>query len=120
MIRTPRSQQWTALVEAKIGKGRLDAEQIEAYLGSGGTEGVNALITISNDFAVLPTHHPTYEGKVPKGISLLHWSWGSVLTKCRLLTEGGEIEDRDHRWVVEHLVRFLNHPSTGFCRRSHR
>lgn len=113
MIRTPRSQQWTALVEAKIGKGRLDAEQIEAYLGSGRTEGVNALITISNDFAVLPTHHPTYEGKVPKGISLLHWSWGSVLTKCRLLTEGGEIEDRDHRWVVEHLVRFLNHPSTG-------
>ena len=116
MIRTPRSQQWTALVEAKIGKGRLDAEQIEAYLGSGRTEGVNALITISNDFAVLPTHHPTYEGKVPKGISLLHWSWGSVLTKCRLLTEGGEIEDRDHRWVVEHLVRFLNHPSTGVTR----
>ena len=116
MIQTPRSQQWTALVEAKIGKGRLDAEQIEAYLGSGRTEGVNALITISNDFAVLPTHHPTYEGKVPKGISLLHWSWGSVLTKCRLLTEGGEIEDRDHRWVVEHLVRFLNHPSTGVTR----
>ena len=116
MIRTPRSQQWTALVEAKIGKGRLDAEQIEAYLGSGRTEGVNALITISNDFAVLPTHHPTYEGKMPKGISLLHWSWGSVLTKCRLLTEGGEIEDRDHRWVVEHLVRFLNHPSTGVTR----
>lgn len=116
MIQTPRSQQWTALVEAKIGKGRLDAEQIEAYLGSGRTEGANALITISNDFAVLPTHHPTYEGKVPKGISLLHWSWGSVLTKCRLLTEGGEIEDRDHRWVVEHLVRFLNHPSTGVTR----
>ena len=115
-IQTPRSQQWTALVEAKIGKGRLDAEQIEAYLGSGRMAGVNALITISNDFAVLPTHHPTYEGKAPKGISLLHWSWGSVLTKCRLLTEGGEIEDRDHRWVVEHLVRFLNHPSTGVIR----
>ena len=116
MIQTPRSQQWTALVEAKIGKGRLDAEQIEAYLGSGRTEGVDALITISNDFAVLPTHHPTYEGKVPKGISLLHWSWGSVLTKCRLLTEGGEIEDRDHWWVIEHLVRFLSHPSTGVAR----
>ena len=39
MIQTPRSQQWTALVEAKIGKGRLDAEQIEAYLGSGAQKG---------------------------------------------------------------------------------
>ena len=116
MIRTSRGQQWAALVEAKIGKGQLDAEQIETYLGSGRTEGVNALITISNDFAVLPTHHPTYKGKVPKGMSLLHWSWCSVLTKCRLLTDGGEIEDRDHRWVVEHLVRFLNHPSTGVTR----
>ena len=116
VIQTSRNQQWAALVEAKIGKGRLDAEQIEAYLGSGRAEGVNALITISNDFAVLPTHHPTYEGKVPKGISLLHWSWGSILTKCRLLAEGGEIEDRDHRWVVEHLARFLNHPSTGVTR----
>ncbi len=116
MILTPRGQQWTALVEAKIGKGQLDAEQIEAYLGSGRTEGVNALITISNDFAALPTHHPTYEGKVPKGMSLLHWSWCSVLTKCRLLADGGEIEDRDHRWVVEHLVRFLDHPSTGVTR----
>ena len=116
MILTPRGQQWTALVEAKIGKGQLDAEQIEAYLGSGRTEGVNALITISNDFAVLPTHHPMYEGKVPKGMSLLHWSWYSILMKCRLLTDGGEIEDRDHRWVVEHLVRFLNHPSTGVTR----
>ena len=116
IIITSKSRQWTALVEAKIGKRQLGAEQIEAYLGAGRTEGVDALITISNDFAVLPTHHPTYEGKVPKGISLLHWSWGSVLTKCELLTEGGEIENRDHRWVVEHLVRFLDHPSTGVMR----
>ena len=74
------------------------------------------MITISNDFAVLANHHPTYGGKTPKGITLLHWSWSSILTKCRLLTDGGEIEDRDHRWVIEHLVRFLSHPSTGVTR----
>ena len=115
-VESARGQKWVALLEAKIGKASLDSAQIESYLGEARAAGADALITISNDFAVLATHHPTYGGKSPKGISLLHWSWSSILTKCRLLTDGGEIEDRDHRWVIEHLVRFLSHPSTGVAR----
>ena len=49
-------------------------------------------------------------------MTLLHWSWISIRTKCQLLIHGGEIEDRDHRWLIEHLVRFLGHPSTGVAR----
>ena len=115
-IESSRGQKWMALLEAKIGKASLDSGQIEAYLAEGRAAGADALITISNDFAVLANHHPTYGGKVPKGMALLHWSWSSILTKCRLLTDGGEIEDSDHRWVIEHLVRFLGHPSTGVTR----
>ena len=115
-MESARGQRWTALIEAKIGKAALESTQIEAYLAEGRAAGANALITISNDFAVLATHHPTYRGKVGKGIALLHWSWSSILTKCRLLTDGGEIEDRDHGWVIEHLIRFLSHPSTGVTR----
>ena len=115
-VESERGQKWVALLEAKIGKASLDSAQIDAYLAEARTAGADALITISNDFAVLANHHPTYGGKTPKGITLLHWSWSSILTKCRLLTDGGEIEDRDHRWVIEHLVRFLSHPSTGVTR----
>ena len=115
-VESTRGQKWVALLEAKIGKASLDSTQIESYLAETRAAGVNALITISNDFAVLANHHPTYRGKTPKGVTLLHWSWSSILTKCRLLTDGGEIEDRDHRWVIEHLVRFLSHPSTGVTR----
>ena len=104
------------MLEAKIGKAVLENSQIEAYLAEGRAADADALITISNDFAVLANHHPTYRGRIGKGITLLHWSWSSILTKCRLLTDGGEIEDRDHRWVIEHLVRFLGHPSTGATR----
>ena len=115
-IESSRGQKWLALLEAKIGKARLDSPQIVAYLAEGRGTGADALITISNDFAVLATHHPTYRGKTPKGMDLLHWSWSAILTKCRLLTDGGEIEDQDHRWVIENLVRFLSHPSTGVTR----
>ena len=115
-VKSSRGQKWVALLEAKVGKATVEDPQIEAYLAEGRVVGANALITISNDFAVLANHHPTYRGKIGKGITLLHWSWSSILTKCRLLTDGGEIEDRDHRWVIEHLVRFLSHPSTGVTR----
>ena len=115
-VESTRGQKWTALLEAKIGKTSLDSAQIDAYLAEARTAGADALITISNDFAVLANHHPTYRGKLPKGINLLHWSWSSILTQCRLLTDGGEIEDRDHGWIIEHLVRFLSHPSTGVTR----
>ena len=104
------------MLEAKIGKADLDTSQIEAYLAEGRGTGAAAVITISNDFAVLANHHPTYRGKIPKGIILLHWSWISILTKCRLLINGDEIEDRDHRWIIKQLVRFLAHPSTGVAR----
>ena len=107
-VESTRGQKWTSLLEAKIGKASLDSAQIESYLSDARAAGADALITISNDFAVLANHHPTYRGKIPKSIALLHWSWSSILTKCRLLTDGGEIEDRDHRWVIEHLVRFLS------------
>ena len=115
-VKSARGQCWVALLEAKIGKAKLDDNQIEAYLTEARSIGANALITISNEFAALVNHHPTYRGKIPKGISLLHWSWSSILTKCRLLSDGGEIEDLNHRWIIEHLVRFLSHHSTGVAR----
>lgn len=111
-----RGQKWVALLEAKIGKASLESPQVEAYLTEARASGASALITVSNDFTVLPNHHPTYRGRVVKDVSLLHWSWRAILTQCRLLTDGGEIEDRDHRWLIEHLVRFLGHPSTGVTR----
>ena len=111
-----RGQSWVALLEAKIGKAALRTDQIGSYLDECRVSHADALITISNDFAVLTDHHPTYQGKIPKGVNLLHWSWSSILTKCRLLSEGDEIEDRDHKWVIDHLARFLSHPSTGVTR----
>ena len=113
VVITGRGEQpWTALLEAKIGNGKLEQDQIEKYLEYAKGKKVQALITISNHFAILPTHHPTYRSRPKRGrkplreVSLLHWSWGAVLTKCQLLIDAEKIKD-DHRWVVEHLIQFL-------------
>lgn len=49
---------WTALIEAKVGNNKLEQEQLERYLDIAKAHNIDALITISNQLAVLPTFHP--------------------------------------------------------------
>ncbi len=105
---------WTALVEAKVGNSELTAEQLDAYLDLAKLNGVDALITISNQFAPLPSHHPVpLNSNSLKKATLLHWSWMYVLTQATLLLDNGEIEDREQRTVLNEMVRFFSHPSAG-------
>jgi hypothetical protein len=108
------SNEWTALVEAKVGNSDLTDEQIEAYIDLAKINGVDALITISNQFAPLPTHHPVQlSGSARRKISLYHWSWQHVLTAATLLLANDEVVDRDQRVILNEMVRFLSHPSAG-------
>jgi len=105
---------WTALVEAKIGNAELTAEQIESYIEVAKLNGVDAVITISNQFAPLPTHHPvTINVASLRNVALLHWSWMYILTQAKLQINNGEITDADQRSILIEMVRFLLHPSAG-------
>jgi hypothetical protein len=44
---------WTALIESKIGSAELSADQIEEYLMLARVHKIDALITISNQFAII-------------------------------------------------------------------
>ena len=68
---------WSALIEAKVGGSRLDSAQMEVYLKLAKANGIDALVTISNDFAAVPDHHPVQVGRLPKGVGLYHWSWAT-------------------------------------------
>jgi hypothetical protein len=105
---------WTALVEAKVGAADLTNVQIEAYLNLAKLNGVDAVITVSNQFTPLPTHHPlAVSSTLTKKVSLFHWSWGYVITQAQLLKEMGEIDDREQLILLAELQRFLLHPSSG-------
>ena len=105
---------WTALVEAKVGANDLTNEQIEGYLALARSNGIDAVITLSNQFTPLPTHHPlNISNSLTKRVGLFHWSWGYVITKAQLLREQGAVLDREQLILLSELQRFLLHPSSG-------
>ncbi|MGE4070689.1 MAG: hypothetical protein AB7E72_05890 [Lysobacterales bacterium] len=108
------SSTWTALVEAKVGNSDLTAEQLESYLDIAKLNGIDALITISNQFAPLPTHHPVALSAASlKKARVVHWSWMYLLTQATLQLGNQEVVDREQRVILNEMVRFLSHPSAG-------
>ncbi len=107
-------REWTALVEAKVGTADLSAEQIERYRGIAKSNSVDAVITISNQFATSPGSHPLEEIRKSRSkIPVFHWSWMHILTTADLLLNTDGIADRDQRFLLQELHRFLTHESAG-------
>tara|TARA_R110002020_G_scaffold219419_2_gene427350 strand:- start:38 stop:1225 length:1188 start_codon:yes stop_codon:yes gene_type:complete len=111
------SKQWSALIEAKIGNAEVGEEQLKRYLLQAKKNKINAVITLTNQFVALPTHHPV---KLPKtllkGVELYHWSWMFVVTQATLLLDSGEITSPDQRFVLEEVLRYLSHDTSGITR----
>jgi hypothetical protein len=108
------SKQWSALVEAKIGNAELYPEQVEAYLDLAKLNGIDAIITISNQFTSLPAQHPVpLSSSAKRKADLFHWSWMYVWTEATLLLNNDAIADRTQRVILSEMVRFLLHPSAG-------
>ncbi|CAM3840719.1 hypothetical protein PHIN109289_12175 [Phaeobacter inhibens] len=108
------SREWRAMVEAKIGNNPLTAEQIEKYRSLSKDNGIDCVITISNQFATLPASHPLEEVRKSRSkIPVFHWSWMFVLTAVDLLISNDGVEDDDQRVLLNELRRFLTHESAG-------
>ncbi len=108
------SRTWMALVEAKVGNNPLNAEQIEGYLALARANGIDAVISISNQFCASPRHTPvTVRASLTNKVDLFHWSWMYALTEADLLLSNDDVEDADQHYILRELVRFLAHPSAG-------
>jgi hypothetical protein len=108
------STEWVSLVEAKVGNSDLTTEQVEGYLELSKQNGVDTMLTLSNQFAPWPTHHPVHVSAVARRkAELFHWSWMYVVTQASLLLSSGQIADPVQRYMLNEMVRFLTHPSAG-------
>jgi len=108
------SKVWMALVESKIGNNHLFSEQVEEYLDIARKNGINSVITISNQFATIPTHHPVKINKNKlRTVQLYHFSWLSLVSKAILIADNKAIDDAEQSFVLNELVQYLDHESSG-------
>jgi hypothetical protein len=107
---------WRALIEAKIGNAELSIEQVESYLDLAKRLEIDAVITISNQYAALPTHHPvTVNRQKLRSVELYHFSWLAILTKARLLSDDKGVDDPEQAFILKELIRYLSHEASGIC-----
>lgn len=114
IIVTNGNNVWRALVEAKVGNSELNTDQIEKYRQLAKDHKLDCVITISNQFATRPEHHPLEEVRKSRSkIPVYHWSWMSILTTADLLVNTDSIADSDQTRLMRELRRFLTHESAG-------
>ncbi len=107
-------RKWSALVEAKIGGNTLDQDQIERYLRLARDNSIDSVITVFNEFAALPVHHPVSISKaLTKKVSLYHFSWTTILTEAVLMHEQSLISDLEQAFLLREFIRFFSHSSAG-------
>lgn len=114
MIERSKGASWSCLVESKIGRGVVDAEQVKRYAGIAKAHGLQAVLTISNEFVTLPSHPPVRLPKATlRGVEVLHWSWMHLLTEAMLLLNGEDFDHPAQRLILQEMVRYLSHASVG-------
>ena len=103
---------WSAIVEAKIGKNDLYVDQIENYLKLARSHGVKSVITISNQFSPVPDIHPVaVSGTLTRKVNLHHWSWMYILTEAQILIDNNKISNPEQQYILKELVQFLTDDS---------
>ncbi len=105
---------WSALIEAKVGKNNLDQGQVQRYVELAKANGIDAVITISNQFVGRADHSPVVVPKVMlRKVSLFHWSWTWLATMVEILGYQKKVEDSEQSYLLSQLNDFLAHPATG-------
>ncbi|MEE8602200.1 hypothetical protein [Euzebya tangerina] len=106
---------WTALIEVKTGTSRLDPDQLTSYIKMARARKFDCVITISNEIAPAPGHHPT-PAAVPRAnstVQLHHISWTQLVTTAVRLHEHIGVDDAEQRWLLGELIRYLQHSASG-------
>nr|WP_298250706.1 hypothetical protein [uncultured Halomonas sp.] len=107
-------KQWKALIEAKVGTDEVGETQLSSYIEKAKDNNFDAVITITNQFAALPDHHPVkLPKKTTKSIDIYHWSWTYAITQAELLLQSDGIDDEDQRYILSEVVEYFNDKNSG-------
>lgn len=97
---------WVAFVEVKVGGAKLDQEQIDRYHRLARQEGINALITVSNQ-AARPDGSSPLSLDRRRNIPAVHFSWERLLREAQVLSRKKAVSDPDQKWMLDEWIRYV-------------
>lgn len=98
---------WSAFIEAKSEKSAIRPEQIQDYLQLANMCGVDAIITISNEFARVPDELPYHVGQAKrKGREIFHFAWADIRTFLDLNKNHPDLSEVEALLVQQCLLYF--------------
>jgi hypothetical protein len=105
---------WRALVEVKTGTNPLQADQLLGYLNVAREQGIDAVVSVSNEIAV-GTEHPCEGVKVKANskVRLAHMAWTEILALAVRTKVHRGVSDPEQAWILGELIRYLEHPASG-------
>ena len=106
---------WSVAIEVKTNANLLNGEQINSYLDVCRENGIDALLTISNEVLTLSGQHPTtgVDKKKTRKVSLHHKSWISILSEAQVEKLHRGVKDKEQAWILSELIRYLEEPASG-------
>ena len=105
---------WSAIIESKVGLNQLESAQIESYVALARNLQCDAVITISNQFSTIPTHHPISIPKNKLGkVGLYHFSWLSLVSRAVHLAANKQVDDPEQSFILDELIRYLQNAKSG-------
>lgn len=105
---------WKALVEVKTGDNVLEAEQVSNYVAVAREQGIDAVLTISNQIAV-GGQHPCEDVKMRANskVRLAHFSWTEILAHAVRTKVHRGVTDPEQAWILGELIRYLEDKRSG-------
>ena len=103
-------------LEMKNKNNELDKNQLEKYIDVARKLKVGKMVTVSNQFVIDSSQSPI-DIRVPKSISLHHFSWTYIKTISRLLLDEkhkfSDIDDEDQMHIMKEVLFYLESKASG-------
>lgn len=98
----------------KTGPNLHTEEQVSAYLDLARENGLQAVLTISNEIAAVPGESPlAIDRRRLRNLTLRHLSWWRVLTEAVVQHERPGVSDPDQAWILGELIAYLEDSRSG-------
>lgn len=114
VVATRGSRTWIALVEVKTGSGELGSDQVNRYLDVARENGIDAVVTVSNQITARPEDVPfNFDRRKTRRVDLFHLSWWRIMTTAVMQHRHRGVTDPDQAWILGELIAYLDHENSG-------